>query len=142
MCSVSDPTDSLLDTNVVLHAQTNDHLSGECKRFLAALRRGTLRARLEPVVLHELTYVLPRYLKQLDRTDVAAYLRSMLTWPGIQGDIDLMDETLRRWSDTRDLSFVDAQLAALAARHNCPIYTKNVSDFLGQGVDVPLTLPS
>ncbi len=139
---MSDPTDSLIDTNVVLHAQTNDELSGECKRFLAALQRGTLRARLEPVVLHKLTYVLRRYLKQLDRTAVAAYLRSMLTWPGIQGDIDLMDETLRRWLETPGLSFVDVHLAALAARHNSPIYTKNVRDFLGQGVEVPLTLPS
>jgi hypothetical protein len=48
-----------------------------------ASQRGTLYARLEPVVLHEVTYMLARYPMQLDRTDVAANPRSVLTWPGI-----------------------------------------------------------
>ena len=52
-----------------------------------------------------------------------------------------MDDTLRRWADTPGLGFVDAYLAALAARHGCPVYTKNVRDFSGQGVSVPDPLP-
>jgi predicted nucleic acid-binding protein len=138
---VSDQTDSLLDTNIFVHAQANDQWSEKCRRFLAGLQRGTIRSRLEPAVLHELTYVLPRYLRQLGQHDVGTYLRSILSWPGIQGDIALMDETLRRWSDTPRLGFVDPYLAALAARHGCPVHTKNVSEIAGQGLRVPDPLP-
>lgn len=52
---MSDAIDSLLDTSVVIHAQTHDRESDECRRFLAAIERGTIRVRVEPVVLYELT---------------------------------------------------------------------------------------
>lgn len=53
-----------------------------------------------------------------------------------------MDDALRRWSVTPGLAFADAYLAALAARHRCPVYTKNVRELAGQGVDVPDPLPT
>lgn len=55
--------DGLLDTNVVVHAHTTDARSEECRRFLRALESGTVRARLEPLILHELSYALPHYVK-------------------------------------------------------------------------------
>lgn len=34
-------TDGLLDTNLFIHAHLDDAHSGECRRFLEALRRGS-----------------------------------------------------------------------------------------------------
>ena len=133
---------SLLDTNVFIHAQTSDRWSEECKRFLAALEQGMVQAQLEPVVLHELSSALSRYLKQWTRIDVAIYLKAILSWSGVQGDKGLMADTIDRWVSTPDLAFVDAHLAALAARRSCGIYTKNVRELTAQGICVPATLPS
>lgn len=70
--------DGLLDTNVVLHARTTDEHSKECREFLRMLRGERIRAHLDPLVVHELTYVLPRYIKKIDRAEVATYLISIL----------------------------------------------------------------
>lgn len=141
-CSVSAPTVGLLDTNVFIHAQANDVWSQECRKFLQAVEHGSVRVELLPVVLHELTYALPRYLRQLSRADVATYLLSVLHWPGIRGDNELMVDAVKRWARTPGLAFVDAYLAALAAHRRCPIFTKNVRELSGQGVDVPAVLPA
>lgn len=133
--------DGLLDTNPFLHAQTQDALSEECRRFLRALQRGDVRARMEPLVLHELSYALRHYAKQMTRTDVAHYLLSVLSWPGVDGDKDLMVEAVQRWGSTPGLGFVDAYLAALAVRQRRPVFTKNISELAAQGADVPNPLP-
>jgi predicted nucleic acid-binding protein len=135
-------TEGVLDTNVFLHAQTTDAHSEECRRFLAALEQGQVRARLEPLVLHELSYSLTHYLKQLTREQIAQYLLSVLSWAGVEGDIELMVETVERWGHTPRLSFVDAYLATVATEWQCPVYTKNVRDLESQGVEVPRPLPS
>lgn len=142
MYLVSAPAVGLVDTNVFIHAHTNDLHSEECIRFLDALRNGTLQASLEPVVLHELTYALPRLVKQMTQQDLAAYLLMVLQWPGVQGDKVRMANAVRRWARTPGLAFVDAYLAALAAHRRCPIFTKNVRELTGQGVDVPRVLPA
>jgi len=141
MVVVSETPDGLLDTNIVLHAQTHDSLSEECRRFLAALERGELRARVEPLVLRELSYALARYAKQMSRPDIAEYLISMLRWPGVVGDKDGMIDALERWHQTPGLGFVDAYLSALANREGRVVFTKNVRDFVAQNVDVPDPLP-
>jgi predicted nucleic acid-binding protein len=135
-------TEGLLDTNLFIHAQSTDLHSDECRRFLAALEQGNARARLEPLVLHELSYVLPHYLKQLTREQIAQYLLSVLSWVGVEGDIELMVETVQRWGRTPRLSFVDAYLAARATELQCPVYTQNVRELVGQGIEVPQPLPS
>jgi predicted nucleic acid-binding protein len=63
--------EGLIDTKVFLRAQTTDDRSEECRKFLRALQRGTLTARLETMVLHELSYALKHYVKQMQREDVA-----------------------------------------------------------------------
>jgi predicted nucleic acid-binding protein len=133
--------DGLVDTNVFIHAHATDPLSDECRRFLAALARGDIRARLEPLILHELSYALPRYAKQMRRDDVAAYLLMVLGWDGIQGEKDVLADAVERWRRTPGLSFADAYLAALATQQQCPVYTKNVRELSGQGVSVPEPLP-
>lgn len=135
-------SDGLLDTNVFIHAQTTDALSDECRRFMAALEQGRARAHLEPVVLHELSYALKHYLKQLTREHIAQYLLSVLSWEGVVGDKDVMIDAVTRWYQTPRLSFPDAYLAALASLRQCPVFTKNRRDFVLQGVEVPEALPS
>lgn len=134
--------DGLIDTNVFLHAQANDSASAECRAFLEALAEGRVRARLEPIVLHELSYALPRFVKQMTRQQVAAYLAMVIGWSGVLGDKDTLADTIQRWGNTPGLSFADAYLAALATRETCPVYTKNVRELTRQGISVPDPLPS
>ena len=134
--------DGLLDTNVILHARTMDEESDECRAFLRLVHGDRIRVQLDPLVVHELTYVLPRYIKQIGRAEVATYLISILEWPGVTADKALLVEALTRWGKTARLGFVDAYLAARALAENRPIYTKNVSDFADCGATVPVPLPT
>lgn len=130
-----------LDTNVFVHAYAHDQFTEECRGLLLALERGRVQAVLEPVILHELSYVLPRYLKQLTREDVANYLLMVSSWNGVRGDKGVMVDAVQRWRSTPGLGFADAYLAARAVTGGSPVYTKNVSDFEAQGVSVPQPLP-
>src|SRR5438128_1520196 len=82
------------------HAHTRDAHSAECRRFLAGLESGSLHARLEPLVLHGLSYALRHYLRQLSRAEIAAYLLMVLAWDGIEAEKDLLIEVVQRWSAT------------------------------------------
>jgi hypothetical protein len=77
----------------------------------------------------------------MTRSDVADYLLMLISWPGVRCDKQLFGDTIRRWRDTPGLGFVDAYLSALAVRLGCPVYTKNVREFVAQGVEVPDPLP-
>lgn len=131
----------LIDTNIFLHAQSRDALAGECLAFLASIERGDIKVRLEVVVLHELSYALPRLRRDLNRPEVAEYLLAVLAWPGVTGDTAAMIHAVRRWRDQEGISFVDAYLASLARRDGCAVYTKNLSDFRSTGVELPSPLP-
>lgn len=109
---------------------------------LAALEDGSIQAQIEPIVLHELSYVLPRFMRQMTRKDVVAYLLGVLRWPGVRGEKDLLTDALQRWGRTPGLGFADAYLAVLASRRQCSVYTKNVQELTRQGVDVPDPLPN
>jgi predicted nucleic acid-binding protein len=132
----------LIDTNIFLHAHADDSASAECQAFLRALEHGHVRARLEPIILHELSYALPRFIKQMTRQHVGAYLAMVLGWDGVQGEKDVMANTVQRWRNTPGLSFADAYLTVAATRMECPVFTKNIRDFTRQGVAVPVPLPS
>jgi predicted nucleic acid-binding protein len=90
----------LLDTNVFIHAHTHDNVSKECREFLAALEVGAVRAVLEPVILHELSYALPYYLKQITREGIAEYLLMILSWEGVLGPKETLIDTVERWRRT------------------------------------------
>lgn len=126
-------TDGLLDTNVFIHAHASDIHTAECRRFLHAAEQGEVRAHLEPLILHELSYALPHYVKQMTRDDVAEYLLMILTWKGIQGDKDALVDAVQRWRGSVGLSFADAYLAALAIARECVVYTENVRALEDQG---------
>ena len=140
-CSVPEPA-GLLDTNVFIHAHAHDALSEECRGFLAALETGDVAAYLEPITLHELSYALPHYVKQMTRVQVANYLLMVLAWEAVQGQKGIMVDAVERWRVTAGLSFADAYLAAVAATQGRPIYSKNVRELAGQGVQVPNPLPA
>lgn len=134
-------SEGLLDTNVFIHAQSHDEHSVECRRFLAAVEKGRVQARLDPIVLHELSYALRHYRKQMTKSQVAEYLETVLKWDGIQADKDLLLDTVERWRSSPGLAFVDAYLAALAAQRQSPVYSKNVRELQAQGVTVSEPLP-
>lgn len=134
--------DGLVDTSVFLHAQTHDVHAEECVRFLEAVRQGRVHVRLEPLVLHELSYALPRYRRQMTRAQVAHYLLTIVGWQGFVCDTTVLTGAVERWRDTPGLAFVDAYLSAIAARDGCPVYTKYVGELERQGVLAPNPLPS
>jgi predicted nucleic acid-binding protein len=134
--------EGLLDTNVFIHAYANDAHTAECRAFLLAVERGDVLVRLEPLVLHELSYALPRYLKQMSRTDVARYLLMVLSWKGVRGETDTMVAAVERWLASPNLAFVDAYLCAVAKRDGRPIYSKNVDELRAQEVEVPVRFPT
>ena len=131
----------LVDTNVFLHAQMTDQHSEECRAFLRKLASGDEQAELEALVVHELTYTLPRVVKQMDRRQVAAYVLMVLGWPGIVADKATLRDAVDRWGRARRLAFVDAYLATLAVRQGRPIYSKNVGELVAEGAVVPDPLP-
>jgi hypothetical protein len=137
--TVSNP---LLDTTIYVHSLTNDAQREECRRFLRALFNDELSAELDIVVLHELTYSIPRYLKGTSKEDVVRMLVWLIDMPGIVCDKVLFRDALARWSEQPRLGFVDAYLGARAARDNVPVFTKNVRDLRSQGVEVSDPLPS
>ncbi len=131
----------LVDTNVFIHAQTHDAYAEECLEFLEAVQKGRVRARLDPLVLHELSYALPHYRKGMARAEVAEYLLAIVGWEGIDGDKVPLVDAVVRWRDTPGIAFVDAYLASVALREGRPVYTKNVAELAAQGVVVPDPLP-
>ncbi len=142
MCYPASMSDGLLDTNIFIHAHARDAYTEECRRFLLALEKGDVRAQLEPLILHELSYALPHYIKQMTRQNVADYLAMVLAWPGVLGEKGVMLDAVQRWRDTPRLSFADAYLAALAKSRECPVFTKNVAELRSQSVRVPQPLPT
>jgi predicted nucleic acid-binding protein len=133
--------DPLLDTNVFIHALTHDAHSAACQSLLKALSSGAARAMLDPVVVHELTYVLPRYVKGMTRGDIAQYLTSNMSWEGVVADKDTLTEALRLWS-TRPDGFIDAYLSARAVRENREVYSRNADDLRGCGAIVVAKWPT
>jgi predicted nucleic acid-binding protein len=133
--------EGFIDTNVFIHAQTHDARSEECLRFLEAVREDRVRARLDPLVAHELSYALRHFRKEMARAEVAEYLLAVLGWEGVVGDKAVLVDAVQRWRDSPTLAFVDAYLAALAAVTTCPVYTKNVRELTREGATVPDPLP-
>ena len=73
----------------------------------------------------------------MTRADVAQYLLTILSWPGIEADRATLVPALERWRDTPRLGFVDAYLAVLAVRQDLPVFSKNVGDLRALAAQVP-----
>ena len=77
-------SEGLLDTNVFVHAYTNDAHADECVRSWPP-ESGRLRARLDPLVLHD------------------GYILMVLDWEGVEGEKAVMADAVERWRDTPGL---------------------------------------
>lgn len=123
-------TDGYVDTNVFLHAQAQDAHTAACRALLRSAAAGDVVLRLDPLVLHELIYVLPRYVKTMTRADVALYCRSVLQWAGMH-----LDErpfwlaVLETWESDERLSWTDAVLIRRAQDTALPLWSRNHRDF-------------
>jgi len=135
----SSVSDGLLDTNVVIHSLMSDSHSEECRAFLASLEAGQRSARLEPYVVHEITYVMVRQLK-LSKSEIASILLRIVQWPGIECDKELLNRAILHWRDHAGPSFIDALLASQAVLSQTRVFTINVKDFDGMGIEVPKPL--
>ncbi len=131
----------LLDTNIFLHALTHDVHAETCRWLLRSLAEGREKAILDALVVHGLTYVLPRFIKGMSRIDVAQYLTSVIAWDGVVADEELLTEALRLWA-AHPVGFIDAYLAARAIREERPVYTRNAADLRLCGATVPDAFPS
>jgi predicted nucleic acid-binding protein len=133
--------DGLLDTNVIINFWDRTAIGAECVAFLRAVEAGRIRVRLDPLVVHEAAYVLPRFQRQMGRSDVARFLIDLVNSPGIVAEKEILVETLRLWGSSPGLGFVDAYLATRSDREGRPVYTKNVRDLRRAGANVPDPLP-
>ncbi|MCL8207922.1 MAG: type II toxin-antitoxin system VapC family toxin [Actinomycetia bacterium] len=131
--------DGYIDTNVFLHAQAHDEHTAACRTLLRAVGSGQVTAWVDPLVLHELTYVLPRYVQGMTRSDVALYLRTVLSWPGtVLDDKAFWVDVVDLWEVDARLSWTDAVLIRRAQRTGRGIWTRNVRDFARHDMAAPL----
>lgn len=73
-----------LDTNLFVHALfPRDPHYVRCQAIFDALESGAAEGWIEPMVVHELTYVLGRLPSLRDRTAVHEYLRTVLSKDGV-----------------------------------------------------------
>ncbi len=123
-------TEGYVDTKVFLHAQANDAHTSTCRALLRAAAAGRIILRLDPLVLHELTYVLPRYVKTMTRADVALYCRSVLQWPGMHlEEMSFWLAVLETWETDDRLSWTDAVLIRRAQDAALALWSRNHRDF-------------
>ncbi len=114
---------------------TIDPHAEQCQRLLRALAEGRSQAVLDAMVVHELTYVLPRFIKTMTRSDVAQYLISIISWNGVIADKDVLTEAAQLWA-AHSVGFIDAYLVARSRREDRPVYTRNVADLRTCGAAV------
>ncbi len=123
-----------LDANVFVHPLfRKDPHAVRCRGVLEALLTGTGEGWIDPVTLHELTYVLPRALPQRFNTqqDVFDYLMGFLTCDTVLcDDKESLIEGLRLWL-LHGIRFGDARLLALAKARGMAVCTVNIKDFPG-----------
>ncbi|MBV8084334.1 MAG: type II toxin-antitoxin system VapC family toxin [Chloroflexi bacterium] len=121
-----------LDTGVFIHALfPNDPLSIPARNVLARVAGGDASAWLDVVVVHELTYVLPRTKLPAfgQRSAVAEYIGRVLALESVHADAkDELLETLAVWR-VRQVAFADARLTVMAGRRGLPVCSPNRRDF-------------
>ncbi len=122
-----------LDTNIFVHARTRDDRSAACRRLLGRLASGESMGRIDPVVVHELTYALP-HVFPMGKLEVADYIKTVLTWESIDavGGKEPLIVALTPWAE-HGISFVDALLAARALQDGTMVSTENVKDIIKVG---------
>jgi len=119
-----------LDTNLFVHLLfPGDPHFGRCSAIVRALEDGRADGWIDPVVIHEMTYVLQRTQLFPTREAVHEYIRNVLLIESVHAyDKDGLLETLASWAES-GTSFTDVWLAVLARRRELPVCSVNVKDF-------------
>ncbi|MDA8345606.1 MAG: PIN domain-containing protein [Thermaerobacter sp.] len=124
-----------LDTNVFIHPLTQDNNSTECAVLLGRLATGNATGRIDPVVVHELTYTLTSRFGYTPTT-AANYIKRILAWESIEtvGDKETLISALSLW-EQHGISFADALLAARAKTDGTWVCTENTKDIKKAGAE-------
>src|SRR6184192_1522732 len=120
-----------LDTNLFVHALfPREPHHARCRAIVRALEEGRAEGWLDPLVVHELSYVLSRLGQRFPtRTAIEEYLRGILLIDAIHADDKAgLLEAVARWEIGRT-GFADAWLAVRARRRGLPVCSVNQADF-------------
>jgi predicted nucleic-acid-binding protein len=118
------PRHLFLDTNAILRYLRNDiPAQADAVRVrLAQAQAGHLIIEIHPLILAEVLFVLESYYAQ-PREKIAFVLNTFLDTPGIRIDEETrIREALRRYVE-KNVSFIDAYLAALGAETSYEIFS-------------------
>mgnify|MGYP001465436503 CR=1 FL=1 len=123
-----------LDTNIFLHSLFhNDPQYGRCREILAALEDGSAEGWIDPVIVHELTYALPRHPSFSSRQAIQGYIRNVLLTAAIHADDkEGLIEAVALW-DAYGIGFADSWLRILAGRRRLPVCSANRRHFVDVG---------
>jgi predicted nucleic acid-binding protein len=121
-----------IDTAILIHAlRSNDPFAARCRVILQNLRDGTDHGWLDPLVIHEASYVILRLGIMPDLATARGYLRAVIDGPGVHmQDKDTMRAALDLWG-TGGRSLVDALLTVQARQGRSAVCTPNVKHFPG-----------
>jgi len=122
-----------IDTCVFVHARTRDSHSEACRALLTKLEAGDAQGQIDPVVVHELTYVLTTRFPET-KLQAAAYIKMILSWDNIDavGGKEPLIAALITWAE-QGVDFADALLAARAQQDGTMVSTVNVRDIVRAG---------
>ncbi|HLG74271.1 MAG TPA: hypothetical protein VK009_27940 [Chloroflexota bacterium] len=121
-----------LDTALFIHLLfQNDRLRPRCREIVHQLETDEATGWFDVLVIHELTYSLPRTkLPQFaTRQGIADYIRGFVELDSVQAESkDELLEGLELWAQGR-VSFTDARLAVLARQRGMVLCSPNEKDF-------------
>jgi predicted nucleic acid-binding protein len=122
-----------LDTNVFVHAlYANDKPHKRSIEILDALADGSAQGWLDPIVVHELTYLFTNGVGQFQgREDSRDFLLDIVRTPAIHAaDKDVLIGAIMHWSRST-IDFADAWLSVLSRHRALPVCSANRRDFIG-----------
>ena len=131
-----------MDTNVLIHALTNDNQGAECRR-VSEVWSELVIDRASDRSGHPRIHLRGHPLSQAndDRQDVADYLIAIDDATGRATRLTtLRSNPCELGRAHRGVGFVDAYLAVRARRDRMPVYTKTLRHFTSFDVDVPTPL--
>jgi hypothetical protein len=121
-----------LDSNLIIHTlYPNDAPYARCRQTLMMLRSGEAEGWVDPVVVHELTHVLPfaPQFKGGSRQAVLEFLLSLLGYDSVRADDKAsLLASLSEWA-MEGGDFADARLRVLARQRQLPVCSANERHF-------------
>jgi predicted nucleic-acid-binding protein len=120
----------LVDTNVLLRHLLDDDLtqSPQTHRFFEGVLQGKWKARIESVVLQEMTWVM-EFHYEIPRREISEVLRRLISIHGVEvPDRPVLTQALEFY-EKQKVDFTDAMLASTGMRSSWEVVTFDRSDF-------------